>query len=111
MPSTVFASMPRNRRRWPPRGSGSRFCSIQARASCRKVSTSIVSVLIVAPSSRSQSGQLADPLPVPRRVAVQGRVGRQPPQVEVLLVLPRVADAAEHLEAVLGQLDAAVPDE
>src|SRR3954452_6079566 len=39
------------------------------------------------------------------------RVGGEPTEPEVLVVLPRVADASEHLEAVLRQLDAALGDE
>src|SRR3954470_11553788 len=62
-------------------------------------------------SASSQSAELAGPLTVPRRMPVERRVGGQAAQEEVLVVLPGVPDAAEHLEAVLGHVDAAVAHE
>ena len=50
----------------------------------------------------------ADALAVPVGVAVEHAVGGEAPQVEVQVVLPGEADAAVHLEALLGELRARV---
>src|SRR5262249_53878887 len=56
-------------------------------------------------------GELTEALAMPRRVAVQRGIGGEAPEIKVLVVLPRVANPSEHLEAVLGQVDSAVADE
>ena len=78
-------------------GRGSRFASIQARASRAELVDVDLRVGHVVPSS--EPGQLAQVLAVPGGVAEQPGVGRDAAQVQVLVVLPRVPDAAEHLEA------------
>ena len=50
-------------------------------------------------------------LPVPARRAEELGVGGQAPEEQVLVVLPRVPDAAEHLEAGVGQLEAVLGHE
>ena len=53
---------------------------------------------------------MAEPFAVPGRRTKQRRVGGEPAKVQVLVVFPREADASEHLEAVLCQVDAGVGD-
>src|SRR5579875_2457688 len=120
MPSLVLWSMPRRR----PAAAGSRrsrFAASHARAWARKASRDSpvavcrsVAVSLIASSSQVVGGSQvvdgADPLAVPGRLAVEGGVGRQPAQVEVLVVVPRVPDPTEDLPAVLGEIDARVAD-
>src|SRR6478672_1784119 len=108
MPSTVLWSTPRRRRPLDFGSRRSRLAASHSRASRRNVSMSTSSGLT---SVSSQSGELADALAVPRRLAVERGVGGQAAQEQVLVVFPRVADATEYLEAVLGHIDAAVADE
>ena len=86
---------------------GSRLASIQARGLVDGTgrSMSIVVVCRSCPRPLSDPGQLADVLAVPGGVAEQLGVGGDAPQVQVLVVLPRVADAAVDLEAGLHQVD------
>src|SRR5262249_19473962 len=104
MPSTVLWSTPRRRRPLDFGSRRSRLAASHSRASRRNVSMSVTAV-------SSQSGEMADTLAVPRRLPVERGVSGQAAQEQVLVVLPRVADATEHLEAVLGHVDAAVADE
>src|SRR6188472_1855190 len=105
--SAVVLSAPTSRPAFGRRGS--RFAAIQVRAWARNSSmSSIVSVIVVVLSDPGPHAQL---LAVPRGVAEQPGVGGDAAQVQVLVVLPRVPDPAEHLEARLDELDAGVPDE
>src|ERR1700728_5420305 len=53
----------------------------------------------------------AQTLSMPRCVTVESGIGGQPPQKQVLIMLPREPDASEYLEAVLGERDATLTNE
>src|SRR5262245_38447423 len=93
-----------------PFGIGGMLAASHSRARARKASTLSMVVLLVVrallhPEERGEA------LPVLVRPAVEGPVQGDSAQIEVDVVLPRDADPAVHLHAVLHDLGGAIADE
>src|ERR1700749_3378204 len=104
MPAIVLWSAPRGlplacggSRRSRLAASQTRACAAKESMSMRSSVTSWVLFFKKTSLHRLEPPQLTQALAVPGRVPVERGIGRQPAQIEMLVVLPGVADSAEDL--------------